>query len=210
AATEALALARSRLAPDDPETAHVLQTLGVAEENQDLHEQALAHFREAEQRVIAGGPGNVAHIGAAVHNQGWALSRHGRDAEALPLLERAMQLKRQALGDRHPSLLYTLDAMGRARAHLGDRERALEDLRASLAMAREVLGEPSARVAGSYSELGSLLQDMGRYEEAEQAYLAAISQHREVDGGGSAAEAVAVNNLATLLEDIGRFREAVE
>lgn len=208
AATEALELARRHLAADDLEIAHVLQTLGVAEENQDLHEQALAHFREAEQRFIAAGPEHTAHVGAALHNQGWALSRHGRDDEALPILERAMQLKREALGDRHPSLLYTLDAMGRTRAHLRDFEGALKDLRASLELAIQVLGQPSARVAASWLELGSLLQDIGRYEEAEQAYLASIEQHREVDGEGSAAQAIAINNLATLLEDMGRFDEA--
>src|SRR5690606_8252042 len=74
AADEALQLARTQLAADDLETAHVLQTLGVAEAGQSLDEQALAHFREAEQRFIAAGPEHLANVGAALHNQGWAMS----------------------------------------------------------------------------------------------------------------------------------------
>ena len=210
AADEALQLARTQLAAGDLETAHVLQTLGVAEAGQSLDEQALAHFREAEQRFIAAGPEHLADVGAALHNQGWAMSLAGRNEEALPILERALQLKRQALGNEHPSLLYTLDALARGRSRLGDYEAALRGFLEAQALALKVVGEPSALVAGNHNELGSLLQDMARYDEAEQAYLTSIRQYQQVGDEGSAAHAVPINNLATLLEDTGRFDEAVQ
>lgn len=209
AAQEALALARDRLPADDMETAHVLQTLGVAEEGQDLHEPALAHFREAEALFAAAGPAQQGNVGAALHNLGWAMGRHGRDEEALPILERALRLKRLGMGERHPSLIYTIETLARTQARLGRREQALQGLREALSLSREVLGEPSQLVAGGYNEIGNVLQDMGRYQEAEQAYLAAIDQHRRLDDAGSAVQAQPINNLATLLEDMGRFDEAV-
>lgn len=210
AAQEALALAREHFPVDDFETAHVLQTLGVAEEGQDLHEQALVHFREAEALFTAGGATQLGNVGATLHNQGWAMSRHGRDEEALPILERALRMKRQGLGERHPSIIHTVEMLARTQARLGHQHEALQGLREALALSREVLGEPSQLVAGGYNEIGSLLQDMGRYEEAEQAYLASIDQHRRLDDDGSVVQALPINNLATLLEDMGRFDAAAE
>ena len=210
AVSEALELARRHLPPDDLETAHVLQTLGVTEEALGRSDEALAHFREAEQRFRAAGPDHVGHVGAALHNQGWVLSRTGRETEALPILERALQLKREGMGERHPSLLYTMDVIARARARLGQYDAALQGMQETLDLSRQILGEPGWHIAIGYNELGSLLQDMGRYAEAKEKYLVALGQFRQLDGAGSPAQAMTINNLATLLEDMGDFTAAVD
>lgn len=206
--TEALALARRALPADSLATAHALQTLGVTEAKLRQFDSALPHFEEAG--ALFGKAGRPEQVGASLHNQGWALGLLGRDDEALPVLEQALQLKREGLGtDQHPSVLVTLSQVASVQARLGQRDQAIEGLRHVLTLERSVIGEPSAKIGSSFNELGSTLHDAFRYEEAEQAYRSAIDQYRQLGQDDSAELALPINNLATLMEDLGRLDEAV-
>ena len=111
---------------------------------------------------LAGQPAVQAAVLAAVAR---AVQNFGRPADALPLLERAAALRRDALGDDHPdtalSLLHLADAL--AQAHEVDRAETL--YREHLAATDRAHGPGSPEAAAALARLVPLLAVQGRTEE---------------------------------------------
>ncbi len=140
--------ARERvLGPDHPITAlsygslsHVLLERGHPDDALELaaREVAIAQKHETHRSGLA----------RALHNQGMALARLQRHAEALVVYERSAALYTAATGAEHPSLTDVLMHQGESELALGNVERARELLERALWIGSE-RGVPGLDLAGT-------------------------------------------------------------
>jgi CHAT domain-containing protein/tetratricopeptide (TPR) repeat protein len=86
------------------------------------------------------------------------LAEHGK---ALPLYLEARDLRRQALGEKHPDYATTLNALAVLYQEMGEHQKALPLHRQALALRKEVLGERHPDYAQSPNNLAGLYQAMG-------------------------------------------------
>ena len=97
----------------------------------------------------------------------------GEMEEALELFERAVEARRETLGDRHPATLTTLHNLAKFHVENGDRQVADPIVRAVADTAREVLAPDDYALGDHLVELGLHELALRRYAEAEGALLEA-------------------------------------
>jgi serine/threonine protein kinase/tetratricopeptide (TPR) repeat protein len=85
---------------------------------------------------------------------------------AEPLLEEALELRREAFGDRHPEVARSLRTLARLAERRGKLEEAERLYRRTLEMRQELLGPEHPEVAESLADLGRLALGPPRREEA--------------------------------------------
>lgn len=137
----------------------------------------------------------------------------GLAEEARPLLEEALDLRRERLGPDHPDVL--LSRWGLARI-ASDRAQGPEDRDAARVRLEEVLnglqrhyGERHLLVAEAHSDLGLTLQLAGAYEEARAQYDSALATLGILDGPDAREQqAVTMSNLGWLAQARGDLAAA--
>ena len=90
--------------------------------------------------------------------------------EAEPLYEQALQLRRDVLGETHPSTLVSLNNLAglyESQGRYGEAEPLYEQ---ALQLRRDVLGETHPSTLVSLNNLAGLYESQGRYGEAEPLY----------------------------------------
>ena len=103
-----------------------------------------------------------------LNRAGYYLYARGQLGLAEPLLRQAMEIRRQVLGEQHPSFATSLNNLAELCRSTGRNEEAERLFRQALAIDRKVLGEQHPDFATDLSNLASLYDSMGRYEEAER------------------------------------------
>ncbi|MFN7943860.1 MAG: serine/threonine-protein kinase [Blastocatellia bacterium] len=124
------------------------------------------------------------------------------------LLEKALALRRQALGQAHPDVATSLNHLGEAARLKGDYAGSESFLREALALRRKLTGEEHRDVAESLNRLGLLLVDRGNFGEAECLLREALALRRRLCGDEHAEVAESLYSLGRLMRGTGRFREA--
>ncbi len=112
----------------------------------------------------------------------------GRGEEALAALERALAIRRRALGPDHPGVASLYHQLGDAYLALRDPGRAREAYGKALAIDRKVLGERHPHVASDLKGLAEAYRLEGKGAEAQALYRKALeiaeqalgSRHPEV------------------------------
>ncbi len=188
---------------------------------EELAESAL---RQAEAVALGGDPRAaearyvealaLARRGARAERLAKALNLHanllgelGRDGEARPLFQEALDLYRRAHGERHPELALTLNDLAELeRRH--DAVRAERLLREAEALQRGLFDEPHPHLATTLNNLGLLFLETGRLDEAEKALDEALAMGRAVYPGGHPKLASSLVNHAQLRRAQGRYAEA--
>jgi CHAT domain-containing protein/tetratricopeptide (TPR) repeat protein len=141
----------------------------------------------------------------------------GRDADARPILERALALRQGAEGSRNPDLAFILTLLGRVRLKLGEREAALDLMERALPIAVE--GGNPEYVRRAQDGMREVLAATGQREAAIYWGKAAVNTIQSVRASlrGMEEEAQAAfvqdkrqpyKDLAALLIDAGRLAEA--
>ena len=154
---------------------------------------------------LAGQPRIQARLMDAV---GTVYVKLGLFDRALPLLEQALDRRREMLGTGHQEtadselhLAYLLWQQGRF-------EDALPLYKSSLATRRRVLGPEHPDVADSLSGLGIVYWNLGRYDAAEPLYRRALEIREQALGGADPKVATSLDNLAILYKDQQRWAAA--
>lgn len=151
-ALEGLAIRRGQRPPDPLALAADRVALGAILDGQGrdrgaarLYHQALPVFERA---------GDALEIGVTLNNLGALLVRRGRLARAVPLLERAALLKRQALGPCHPDLAVTLHNLACACRRRGEHARAASLFREAVTIFETAPGpkDPRGRACRACAE----------------------------------------------------------
>lgn len=126
------------IAADRSALAAILDGLERYDDTERLYRQAIAEFE--------GEPVDRLELAVALGGLGAQYVRRGRLAEAVALLARAVELKRQALGSRHPDTALTLHNLAVALDRSGDLAGASVAAGEALAVLRATLGPGHPRL----------------------------------------------------------------
>jgi serine/threonine-protein kinase len=104
----------------------------------------------------------------------------GRYHEARPLLERALETRRRALGDLHPAVAESLLDLGALLTQTGDLDRAEKLCREALALSERARGRQSVEAAQALYRLGQVLHRKYSHDEAEAVAREALAIRRRL------------------------------
>lgn len=119
--------------------------------------------------------------------------------DALPLIERAVDIRRRLQGDSHPDLALSIDYLGTVQQGLGDFIHAEAAFRLALDMRRRLLGDRHLDVAESLNNLSVVLSLLDRNDEALDCDREALDIRRERLGNDHPEVAQSLNNLGVSL-----------
>jgi serine/threonine-protein kinase len=142
---------------------------------------------------LAGQPEIQAELKATI---GVIYQRRGEFESAKPLLEEALELRRELYGREHAEVAASLNSLADLRMELGQYAAAEHLFREALEVRRRLFGTESVEVAESLNDLGKALQHQGDLDAAEIRYREALEMRRSFLGRKHVEVAETLNNLA--------------
>lgn len=135
----------------------------------------------------------------------------GKYLEAEPLLEEALNLRRETLGEDHEEIAYSLLQLGDLSECQAKHDEAEEYFRDALDRFRVAMGEDHIQVAFTMNSLANVLSwTKSRKSEAESYYRQALEIIRSNTSDHSKDYATCLGNLGDFLAQRGKFDEAEE
>jgi CHAT domain-containing protein/tetratricopeptide (TPR) repeat protein len=122
--------------------------------------------------------------------------------EASETLERALALRRQALGEAHPDVARSMKSLANGAYGLGNYPRAEELLQGALTIAEAALGPNDLFVAQTLSDLAAIFQVRGDYVKPEPLYQRALTIYEKVPAGSADSDDVQ-ESIASALGNLG-------
>ncbi|MAT47848.1 MAG: hypothetical protein CMO35_10535, partial [Verrucomicrobiaceae bacterium] len=132
----------------------------------------------------------------------------GLHNKAQPLLERALALRREHLGNEHPDTLSSINQMGLCLSSMGRHEEAASFVREALEARRLTLGNEDPHTLQSISNMGVLLMSQGKHKEAEPYLRTSLEGNRRVLGNEHPATLESISTMASFLVNQGKKEEA--
>jgi non-specific serine/threonine protein kinase/serine/threonine-protein kinase len=132
----------------------------------------------------------------------------GLYAQAAPLEQAALDLRRANLSADDPDIGRSLNALGTLLNRQGRYQDAEKFLRDAVAVLQLSLGSASADVADAQTQLGLCVFQLGRHQEAEALIRQALTTLETVFGADSPEVATNLSHLGFLLNNQERYREA--
>jgi non-specific serine/threonine protein kinase/serine/threonine-protein kinase len=133
----------------------------------------------------------------------------GEPERAQRQTERAVALRRQALGQDHPDTLAASGNLAHFYMDVGRVDEAIALLADSLARRQAGLGPDHPETITSKNDLAVVYQAAGRLREALPLYEEALRQRRAKLGSDHPDTMFSINNLASAYRSEGRFSEAL-
>jgi serine/threonine protein kinase/tetratricopeptide (TPR) repeat protein len=182
----------------------LLQTLASVYKNLGMYDEAAALTTQAVQAREKADPEVLEE---SLNELGDIERYRGRLAEAEPILNRALELRRKKFGGAHTKVAQTLNNL----ALIYDEEGKLAEAEATHREAlriRRGLGPKDPGVSNSLSNLGITLRKIGKYEEAAVVLREALALRREAHGNDHPFVANTLSQLGQALEETGKYTEA--
>ena len=132
-------------------------------------------------------------------------SQAGKYAEAIPLAQRALELREQALEATHPGVAQSLNILAELYRNQGQYARAEPLFKRSLAIYEKAFGPNHLYVAASLNNLAELHRNQGQYALAEPLSKRSLAIYENALGPNHPSVAVSLNNLAAVLRDAGDY-----
>jgi tetratricopeptide (TPR) repeat protein len=139
---------------------------------------------------------DFAEAGGLLHQTASYLYERGQYAEAEPLYQRAMEIRRTALGETHPDYATSLNNLAGLYRAMGRHAEAGPLYRRAMEIRHAALGEGHPDYATSLNGLARLYRDMGWLDEAEPLFKQAMEIRRTALGEGNPDYADSLNGLA--------------
>jgi len=158
-------------------------------------------------RELAGEPVIRARL---LDSIGTIYNKIGLKKAAEPLLEEALETRRQALGADDPQVAESLDHLASAYLDQGKFEEAEELNRQALAIFEEVYGAEHLAVARSLDQRAVLYAQQGKLDEAAALYGRSLAIRDAVPDSEPEDLARALANLAFIHDEQGKLAEAEE
>jgi serine/threonine-protein kinase len=133
-------------------------------------EEGMRWAKLANAALDRSGPGHLQIRAWVVQDEAALLARKGDFRSTLPLLQRAVALKTEALGGSHPDVAVTLGNLGNALANLHRWPEALQAVDRAL----EIIKAHGGRPATTIDNRGEILLGLGRLQEARDAFDEAL------------------------------------
>ena len=204
----ALALAKSLLAPEDP-------ILNLLQSNLAIIHQALGEYTEAKALLAQALAGYIAHDGeehpnVQVVRSNLALVHKalGEYAEAKALLEQALAGDIAHYGEEHPVVQIRRSNLAMVYRDLGRDKEAKPLLEQALAGDIAHYGEEHPSVQIARSNLAIIHQALGEYTEAKALLAQALAGYIAHDGEEHPNVQTVRSNLATVHQDLEEYTEA--
>ncbi|KAA0213444.1 MAG: hypothetical protein DYG94_12430 [Leptolyngbya sp. PLA3] len=147
-------------------------------------------------------------IARASHNLAATYYWDGDYEAAMPLYERAVELRRKLFPGDHPDKALSLTHLAATEQKLGYLDRAEELFTEALTMRQRLFGDQHEDVAASLNNLGNLLVSRGNYAKAEEYLRRSLSMVLRLRGENSVEASTATHNLAMCLMRLEEHAEA--
>ncbi len=138
-----------------------------------------------------------------IENQWYPLYTSGHYAEAIPLAERVLTIRRGVLGPNHPDVARTLNSLASLYQDNQEFARAESLFLQSIAIDETVFGTEHPNLAIAYGNLATLYFDMGDYEKSEVLLKKALALREKAFGAEHPDVALTLHNLARLYQAKG-------
>ena len=135
-------------------------------------------------------------------------AKFGDDGMAMPLEEKALEIRRRLLGDDHPDTTVSYHNLAVYLVGQGQFAAAQPLCEKSLEIRRRLLGDEHPDTAASYSSLAILLMYQGRYAAAQPLCEQAMEVRRRLLGDDHPATAASYSTLAADLAEQGKYAAA--
>jgi CHAT domain-containing protein/Tfp pilus assembly protein PilF len=132
----------------------------------------------------------------------------GKYNEALPLAERALEIRERFLGTEHRDVAAAVNRLASIYTDRGEYVKAEPLYRRALAIREKALGKDHPDTAASINDLALLYRAQGKYVEAEPLYKDALDIYEKALGKDHPNTARSLNNLALLYRAQGKYAEA--
>ena len=205
---EAVALARRALPQSHPAIADALVALGAVLNERGQLDASVAALQEAIALRSRPGVPPLDLAGALAQLTDTQLAA-GRYPEAEPLNERALEIFRSQLGERHPRVAERLFMYTAIRGFTGRGGDA--DIAAAwqgLEMLREWYGADHPRTARGQNDLGVILAGVKRFKEADQLLRGALATQERLYGKSHQAVGSTLHALGMVAAYEERYVEA--
>jgi serine/threonine-protein kinase len=196
------ALALAAAGPDDARTLEMATDLARAEQNLGQRGAAAKRLEDVIRR-LEGRRGETALLANALE----ALADVSEVDRQMPLLIRALDLRRQLVPAPQVKIAESLNGLAIVEAGLGQRDQAVRHYRESLALITRERGPDDPDTLSVKNNLALTISDP---VEKEALFRSLIAAHTRRFGDRSHAVAVAWNNLGTTLAERGDFRGALD
>ena len=134
------------------------------------------------------------------------LDRYDR---AIPLFQRAIALRRSALGADDSLTLGSLNKLAESQTQSGDLRGAIKTQEEVVAAAARVFGKESRQYASWLGNLANMYADAGDLASSERAMREALAINRRIPQSDPDQIPTVINNLATILVDEGKCGDAI-
>ena len=163
---ESLAWLVSRLGTEHQDVARAYNSVAIVAWERGEFDRAV-HYMERTVEIWrkTASPGTLSN---GLFNLAMVLHGIGRSAEARPLLEESLQLRRDVYGERHGIVGVSLRLLGEIDAALGDGAAAQHHLRQAVALTREGYGATHLQTRRAEIELSRFLALQGNVESLLQ------------------------------------------
>ena len=193
-----------------PAVVSAANALGVVHKYAGDFDAAEAAYQRA--MTAAGGQADPDPMTLAVllHNLGGLAHGRGDSATGIPLAERGVALRAEAMGPDHPDVARDWNALG-ALYHLAGRSvDATQAYRRALTVFEDHYGPDHFEVAMTCANLAVLYGDQGRCEEAESLGRRSLWILEAILGPDDAEVGLTLLNLAVAVANQGRQAEAAD
>ena len=128
---------------------------------------------------------------------------------ALPLYERALEIREKALGPTHPETAACMNNLAGLHRLMGADAQALPLFERALTIREQVLGPDHPDTAASMNNLAGLYKLMGAYDKALPLYARTLAITEKALGHDHHDTATRMNNLADTYESMGAYDRAL-
>jgi tetratricopeptide (TPR) repeat protein len=151
----------------------------------------------------------VAYQSANTSNaQADVLYAQAKYAQAQPLFEKALEVRRRLLTDDHPNTAISYGNVALSLDDQGKYAQAQPLLEKALDLQRRLLTDDHPDTAASYNNLAYALQDQGKYTQAQPLLEKALEIFRRLRTDDHSDTASSYNNLAYNLQAQGKYTAA--
>jgi serine/threonine protein kinase/Flp pilus assembly protein TadD len=180
------------------------KSLGKVEENSKKIASLSAHLA-----ITPHDKKTVEELATAMNNQSALLTAHAKYAEAQSLLNEAITLEKNELGEKSPEYAKSLSNLGGIYYELGRKEEAGKLMQQALAIREQTLGLNAPEVGTSCAHLGDYYRRMSNYVEAEQLLERALEIFQKTKGKQAQEDYIwALNTLGVTYMDQRKLPEA--
>jgi non-specific serine/threonine protein kinase/serine/threonine-protein kinase len=204
------AIGQSRARAEAQSIADFLRTgvLGTVTDA-NVGEATVTYMLDAASKNLEGLFNDQPLVEASIrHTIGLTYRNLGESKVAEPHLERALQIRREHLGQEHPDTLDSVQHLAWLRLDQGRYTETAELLEKAMSACRNVLGDEHVRMLDFANTLGCVYYDLGRYDDAEQLYLKGIPIALRLLGEQHNTTLFMVGNLGATYYLQGRYKEA--